>query len=392
MANPLKDKLAIVGLGTTPYGRSLADTDRALALQACREAVLDAGLSPKDIDGICGGGRQISLDFMRTGLGTGELTWWSAGPVWVFSFNIMECMAALAAGFCNYALTFRATSRGPGNSHSAARDIFRARAATLGNQGAGAEGQLGRPYAGVPSFDGWMARYLYEYKATREDFGLIAINARSNAALNPHATNRTPITMEDYLSARMIREPMCLLDMDLPIDGADAVIITTAERAKDLKKKPVYIHAMTAGLPENEESSTDLQHFAQHVVAKVLWGRSDLKLEDMDIAFPYDGFTIINMMWIEAMGWCGPGEGGAFMRQNWDKKENRIKVNGRMPFNTHGGSLNDGATQGCGHTREAILQLRGEAGARQVPDCEATLLMPGGFFSVNLPSGFILRT
>jgi acetyl-CoA acetyltransferase len=379
--NPVKDRVAIVGVGTTEFARDLGGkTQRGLAAEACRNAILDAGLTAKDIDGMCGP-PGLTPEYVQEGVGIPELTWWGVSASPVHLFRVVDALNAVFSGACDIAVAYQAVYRGPGNSRSAARDPFRARAARGGGHSPTA--QFYMPYGGMNSgYAGWMARYLHGYGATREDFGLIAINERSNAALNDRAVLRAPITMEDYLAARMIREPMCLLDMDLPIDGGDALVITTAERARDLRKKPVYIHAAAYGqVPRTEEDqAVDLRHFGQQVAVNALWRKSDLALGDMDIFFPYDGFSIIAMSWIENVGYCARGEGGAFLRHHWDEKEKRVKVNGRVPFNTHGGALNEGANQGSGHLREAVLQLRGEAGPRQVPDCKAALVTPGGFF------------
>jgi acetyl-CoA acetyltransferase len=242
------------------------------------------------------------------------------------------------------------------------------------------------------AYTAWASRYLYEYGATREDFGLVSINARSNGSRNPLATLRDPITMEDYLTARMIREPFCMLDMDIPADGADAFVVTTAERAKDLARPPVLVHAATTGTAPctAEEQLPGLGHHGQHVVTKSLQAKSDLWLSDVDVFLPYDGFTIITLGWIENLGWCEPGGAGAFLREHWDKATDRVLINGRIPMNPHGGALAEGATRGSGYVREAVLQLRQDAGERQVPGASTALLAVGGFFFNS--QGMILRT
>ena len=392
--NPMKDQVAIAGLGYTRYGRNLeGKTAGSLAIEACKNAILDAGLSPKDIDGMAG---SVSIPWLSESLGVEGLTWWGSGGV--FTFPVVAAATAVFSGQCTYALVFHAQYRNAGRSQSASRDAMRVRISSAGGGGGG--GSPTQPFyspyargAGVAAgfYAGWMSRYIYEYKAKREYFGLMAINCRTNAGMNDHAVMRSPMTMEDYLDARMVREPMGMLDMDLPVDGADAFVITTAERAKDLKTKPVYLHAASFGQtahPEDDQA-IDLRHMGQHVALDSLWSKSDLKLKDADVFLPYDGFTIITLNWLENVGYCAKGEAGPFMESNWDKAENRVKINGRVPINTHGGSLSDGATQGAGHTREAVIQLRGDAGQRQVPNAKAALITPGGFF-IN-SSAMILR-
>src|SRR5262249_17090437 len=193
---------------------------------------------------------------------------------------------------------------------------------------------------------------------------------------------RDPITMDGYLAARMIREPLNLFDMDYPIDGADALVITTADRAKDLPNRPVLIHAAVEGQTSHavEEDMPDLTHTGLQVAATNLWARSRLSLEDVDVFLPYDGFSIISLKWFESIGYCGEGEAGAFIEDNWNRDANRIEIGGRIPVNPHGGSLSEGASQGDGHIREAVRQLRGESGARQAKGARAALVAPGGFF------------
>jgi acetyl-CoA acetyltransferase len=131
----------------------------------------------------------------------------------------------------------------------------------------------------------------------------------------------------------------------------------------------------------NEEDQTvSLRHNGQQVVIETLKAKSDFWIEDIDVYFPYDGFTPITLNWIDNAGWCKPGEAGAFLRQHWDEKAQRVLIDNRIPVNPHGGSLSEGATQGSGHIREAVHQLQGLAGDRQVTDARRALITAGGFF------------
>ena len=252
----------------------------------------------------------------------------------------------------------------------------------------------GRQIPGLASsYSGWMQRYMYEYGAKREDFGRLAISNRSYAADNPRAIFHEPLTMDEYLGARMVREPMCMLDMDIPIDGADAVVVTTAERARDLKKPPVLIHAATYGqvIHGEDDQMPGLRNLSKHAVARNLWPRSELALADMDIFFPYDGFSVIMMNDIEVAGYCGPGEAPDFVKSHWDAKTNRLKIDGKILVNPHGGALSEGGNQSAGHIREATTQLRGDAGARQSPHpVKNALLISGSLFFNTV--GLVLRT
>jgi acetyl-CoA acetyltransferase len=223
---------------------------------------------------------------------------------------------------------------------------------------------------------------MHEFGVPKEHFGYVAINDRTNAAANPAAAMREPITMDDYLSARMIRWPLCILDMDVAVDGADAFVITTAERARDLPHPPVLVNAVATGMVDKneEDQSPSLRRHGQHVTVDALRQKGDFWIDDIDVYFPYDGFTIITLNWFENVGFCKPGEAGAFLRDNWDHDSNRVLIDGTIPVNPHGGALSEGGTQGSGHIREAVHQLQGLAGDRQVPDARRALVTAGGFF------------
>jgi acetyl-CoA acetyltransferase len=302
-------------------------------------------------------------------------------------------MNAVYTGAADVVLAYHSVYRSPMFSRSAANDPFRRMGfAGGGGGGAGGDGFGPDSIGGAVGYTAWAGRYLHEYHASRETFGYIAINDRTNAAQNPAAALRDPITMDDYLAARMIRWPLCLLDMDVPVDGADAFIVTTAERARDLARPPVLIHACTQGMvAQNEEDQTpSLRDHGQHVVIDSLRKKSDIWIDDIDVYFPYDGFSFITVSWIENSGWCGLGEARDWIEDNWDADAGRIVIAGKIPVNPHGGALSEGGTQGSGHTREAIHQLQGLAGDRQVPGASKALITAGGFF-FNA-QGCVLRT
>jgi acetyl-CoA acetyltransferase len=292
--------------------------------------------------------------------------------------HIATAAAAVHAGLCETVLVYHAAYRAAWNTGSALKDPFR-RIATPGLT----EPQPGPDTmaAGV-GYTGWASRYIHEFGIKREDFGIVALNARANAARNPNAAMRTPMTMDDYLSARMIREPLCLYDMDVAVDGGDAFIVTTAQRARDLALPPVLINAAVLGqvAPNEEDQTTSLRANGQQVVVDTLKAKSDFWIDDIDVYFPYDGFTPITLNWFENVGWCKPGEAGEFLREHWNAAEGRVLIDGRIPVNPHGGSLSEGATQASGHIREAVHQLQGLAGERQVPNAQRALITAGGFF------------
>lgn len=382
--NPMRDRVAIVGVHSEPYVRDRGMSHNAMALEACIGAVRDAGLTAGDIDGVCGS--QIPAHSIVSGLRLPAVTWWANVAI-PFTAHVIEAVGAIASGVCDTVLAYHSTYRASGTSRTAAADPFRARSGPGFNVMSKNPDSIG----GAVGYAAWASRYLHEYGAKREHLGLVAINDRTNAGKNPHAALRKPLSMEEYLAGRMVRDPFTIFDMDYPVDGADAFVITTVERARDLAKKPVLVHAATVGMTGRslEDQMPDLRSQGQQVVAENLWRRSEVTRDDCDLFFPYDGFTVIALSCFEVMGYCGYGEAGPFLEDNWNTQRNRIEIGGRIPVNTHGGSLSDGGTQGVGHIREAALQLRGEANARQVPDAKTALITPGGFF-FNA-GGLILR-
>jgi acetyl-CoA acetyltransferase len=387
--NPIKDKVAIVGLGSTGYVRdSSGSTQAALALRACRDAIRDAGVAKSEVDGVVG--TAPPAPYVVSGLGLHDVTYYTT-EITPFASAVIQAANAVFAGSCEVAVAYHAVYRTPATSRSAAKDPFRRMRA-----GGGALRRDPELVDGGVAYTAWASRYLYETKAEREDLGYIAVNDRTNAERNPLAVMREPLTLTDYANARMIREPLSLLDMDVPVDGADAVVITTAERARHLRHKPVYLHATALGITSpgcwfgHEDQGGGLDHHGQQVVISELRGKSDFWLDAVDVYYPYDGFSFITLSWLENAGWCKRGEAGDFLRQHWDTAGNRILIDGRIPVNTHGGGLSEGATQGSGHIREAVSQLRGTAGERQVDGARTALVTPGGFFFNS--QGLVLRS
>ena len=372
-----KDRVAIANASTTGFVAKNSDrSPMSLAAEACIAVLRDTGLSAADVDGICGS--IPSAPAVQAALGIQDVRWF-ANPVIPFGNHVVAAVAAVCSGMAEVVLAYHTAYRMAWNTASALRDPFR-RGLTPGTAPDGGTGP--DTLAGAAGYAAWASRYIHEYATPREHFGYVALNDRVNALRNPVAAMRSPMTMDDYLSARMIRQPLCLLDMDVPVDGADAFVVTTAERARDLPHPAVLVHAATLGMiaEHEEDQQPSLARTGQHVVIETLRAQSDLWIDDVDVYFPYDGFTIITLGWLEATGWCGPGEAGAFLESHRDAATGRVLINGRVPINPHGGALSEGGTQGSGHVREAVLQLQGRAGNRQVPGAKTALVTPGGFF------------
>lgn len=375
--SPALDQVAVCGIGTTPYSRDAGKSLRKLTLEAAMAAIRDAGLVAHDIDGIVGSTSTMDSHAVQSALGIREIAW-SVNLRIPFTAMVMQATNAILAGVCNTVLAYHATFRTAGTSRAAASDPLRARLDLADSRPDSDPDQVTAPVGhGL-----WARRYIEEFGAKREHLGLVAINSRSNARLNPHAAIRAPLTMDEYLTASPLRAPLTKFDMDYPIDGADAFVITRLQQARSLPQPPVLIHAVTQGLIPyaSIDQLPNLRYTGQDVTMKHLWERSEISLSDVDLFLPYDGFTIISLKWLEAVGYCEVGEAGPFLEDNWNEAAQRIEIGGRIPVNTHGGSLSEGGLQGANHVREAVVQLRGQAGERQVSRAGAALVTLGTFF------------
>lgn len=396
--HPLKDTIAVVGLGSTDYGRDLQRSHLSLGIEAAVKAIRDSGLDKQEIDGICGSGMtplaQGGAGFLslQGALGIERCTWGINS--WLGS-AFVHAAAAVAAGLCDAVLVVQTYLREPGMSRSANADPFRralSKFADVGGDIGGSDFAKRWVHSGEP-YAAWMKRYMHDYGTNKDAFAYMAVNNRSHGSRNPAAVMQQPITLEDYHASRTIWDPMQIYDMDVPVDCAEAHVITTAERARDLPNKPVYIHAMSLGgtrcgeFYENTLSWTENAHW---VAAQGLWDRSDLRLPNVDIFFPYDGYTIDAIGCVEAVGYCKPGEAGDFLKSNWDPVRNILLLNGKTPVTTHGGGLALGRAGGANFYSEAVRQLRGTEASRQVDGAKSALINIGSFF--HDPSAVMLRT
>lgn len=237
---------------------------------------------------------------------------------------------------------------------------------------------------GAASPANWIAlcasRYFATYGASRNLLAAIAIGARSNAALNPEAIFSRPIEHEDYFNARIISSPFGLLDCDAPCDGAIALVVSAVDSAKDLRHRPVLVEAVGTRIAEPQSWDQGTLTHQPNIFgpAAHLWSRTGLAPQDIDVALLYDGFTFNVVSWLEALGFCGIGEANSFIDGG-----RTIARDGTLPVNPHGGHLAAGRTNGYGHLREAILQLRGDAAARQIAGCNVALVSNGGGIPAN---------
>jgi acetyl-CoA acetyltransferase len=220
----------------------------------------------------------------------------------------------------------------------------------------------------------WAQHHFDTYGTSRDQLAWVALNGRRHAASNPDAIFREPMSMDEYLGARMISDPLGLYDCDVPADGAHAFVISHRDHHRDADAA-VFIEALGAARPHTSSWAfwPDLGEMAAHRAAEQLWSRTTLCPTDVDVASLYDGFSIFVLLWLEALGFCAKGEGGAFLEGG-----ERTSLTGDLPLNTSGGQLSEGRYVGFGHVYEICQQLRGRAGDRQVSDAAVGLVSGGG--------------
>ncbi len=361
-----RDKCAVAGIGQTEFSRDSGRSVLSLATEASLKAIADAGLTPADIDGVvrCDYDTVTSYS-LAAALGASNLRYWAdTGPGGVAPCMMMGlAMGALLSGQARAVLAFRSL-----NGRSETR---------LGGKGASGEPQV---VGGFGSYDelylpfglqtagqtfALMARrHMIEFGTTPEQLGAVALACREHANRTPHAMMRDrPLTLEAYLASPMVSTPLRLFDFCLESDGACAVVITTAERAKDLPQPPVLIRAVAGGAPRDlrpgmmfpvvtREDPTEL---GGRAAGAELWRRAGVGPEEVDIAQLYDCLTISVILQLEAFGFCGRGEGGPFAASG------ALRNGGRLPINTGGGHLSEGYVHGMNHIVQAVRQLRGTA-------------------------------
>jgi acetyl-CoA acetyltransferase/uncharacterized OB-fold protein len=380
-----EDKAALTGIGMSPIGRRLMQLPLSLTVQACEAAIADAGLTFDDIDGLSTYPGPLNV----AGMGEGGVTaleaalgirpTWHNGTMETFGpgGSVISAMLAIACGLARHVLCFRT--------------LWEATNSELMKQGK-ITPSMGRMSGWQMPFGATSAahtlamnaqRHFHRYGTTKETLGWIALNQRANAELNPTAIYRSPMTMDDYLNARPITTPFGLYDCDVPCDAAIAVIVSAVDAARDMPKPPVFVEAVGTQIIERIDwDQSTLTHEPQVLgQAAHMWTRTSLRPADVDVAELYDGFTFNCLSWIEALGFCGIGEAREFL----DGGKN-IARDGQLPLNTHGGQLSHGRTHGMGLLHEAITQLRGEAGDRQVVDARVGVVSSGGL----TPSGVLL--
>jgi acetyl-CoA acetyltransferase/uncharacterized OB-fold protein len=372
------------GVGRSAMGRRLLRDPLSLTVDACLAAVADAGLALEDIDGLSTYPGGVGMGMSEGGITAVEEAL-RLRPTWINGGGdipgpggaVVQAMLAVAGGLCRHVLCFRT--------------VWESTYAALGlrtpsGRVSGPMQEWRAPF-GAMSAANWIGmnanQYLHRYGATREMLGWIALNGRANAARNPAAIYRDPMTMDDYLSARVITTPFGLYDCDVPCDASIAVVVSSADVAADLPKPAVRIEAVGSQITERVSWDQDTITHEPQVLGQSahLWTRTDLRPADVDLALVYDGFTFNAVSWLEALGFCDLGEA-----KDWLDGGRRIALDGDLPVNPHGGQLSEGRTHGFGFLYEAMVQLRHEAGERQVAGAQTAVVTSGG----GTPSSVLL--
>jgi len=371
-------KAAIVGIGQTEFSKNSGRSELRLACEATLAALADAGLEPRDVDGFATFTMDNNPEIeVARALGTGPLRFFSrihfgGGAACAV---VMQAALAVAGGAADVVVCYRAM-----NERSQQRfgtgTIPRAGVATTETAHFGWYAPFG-----LMTPASWVAmqaqRYLHEYGATTEDFGRVSVACRRHAATNPVAWfHGKPITLEEHQASRWIVRPLRLLDCCQESDGGVAIVVTSPERARDGRQRPVVIRAAAQGASVDQQMMTsyyrdaigDLPEMA--FVAQQLYRQSGLGPKDFQTAVIYDHFTPFVLSQLEAFGFCGRGEAKDFIR------DGRIEIGGALPINTHGGQLGEAYIHGMNGIAEGVRQVRGSA-VNQVKGTEHVLVTAG---------------
>jgi acetyl-CoA acetyltransferase len=376
----MRDRGAIVGVGATPQGKLPGSTALSLGVQAFQRALDDSGLRKDQIDGLLTFSGQTAPEGQQNYLRMGETL--GINPRWTGTMY----MGGATAG----ALVQQAVLAIEAGMASHVACIYGDAAATGGGvfnraQGWGDSSSIWGFMAAAANSAITAARHMAVYGTTSRQLGEIAVACRYHASLNPDAVMRKPITIEEHQASRWIVEPLHLLDCCLVSDGGVCIIVSSAERARDLKQPPVLISGMGQGYTTQILEREDWW-YAPHQKDAVqdAYRMAGVGAKDIDVAQLYDNFTSSVLLWLEHGGFCAPGEAGAFVEGG------RIRLGGELPVNTAGGNLSESFMEGWLHIVEGVRQMRGHCGPRQVADAE-TCLVTGRGMALNCANALVLR-
>jgi len=360
----IKGKAAVAGVYEHPLRWAPHKTQYQIMAESARGALDDAGLSIKDVDGLFTSGvsgmgivslaehLNLNPDFLDSNSIGGSS----------FVSHTAHAAAAIAAGYCNVALILY------GSKWSSDRFAIGTGGAGGGDPSEQFENCYGPTTVGDYALTA--QRHMHEFGTTSEQLAEIAVTMRRHASMNPLAKFRDPITVEDVMTSRIVSSPLHLLDCCMISDGGGAVVVTSAERARDLKKKPVHLLGAAEACYHTSAGVRDLTNAAAKQSGPKALERAGVAHKDINMAMIYDSFTITVLVTLESLGFCKKGEGGAFVQNG------RIGLGGALPINTDGGGLssNHPGMRGIFLVIEATKQLRGECGDRQVKDCKIAMV------------------
>ncbi|WP_019633147.1 lipid-transfer protein [Actinomadura atramentaria] len=372
----LSGKAAVAGIGATEFSKESGRSELRLAAEACLDALADAGLAPADVDGLVTFTADANSEIaVQRELGIPALRFFSRVDYGggAACGTVAHAAMAVATGQADVVVCYRAFNERSGHRFGQASPSQRA-------DSTGLEFSWHLPF-GFATPAAWVAmharRYMHEYGATSEDFGRVAVAMRAHAATNPRAWfHGRPITLEEHQASRWIVDPLHLLDCCQESDGAVAIVVTSAERARDLPHPPAVIRAAAQGTGPDQMMmfgyyTGDLAALpAMRTVGDALWRQSGLTPADVRTAILYDHFTPFVLIQLEELGFCGRGEAADFVR------ERGIGLAGALPLNPHGGQLGEAYIHGMNGIAEAVRQVRGTA-ANQVDGVEHVLVTAG---------------
>ena len=367
----------ITGVGQSEVGVKLTRPPLLLTVDAVREALSEAGLTIGQIDGVSTypgrsgamlGFSPVGADELIDALGI-RATWHAGGSELSSQLGaVVGAAMAVRTGQARHVICFRTV-------YEAAALARPNEYPPLRRETVDGYSQWFAPFNAISAAN-WTAQYamrhVERYGMTREQLAQIALTDRAHSTLNPRALVRKPLTMDEYMSARMISTPFCLYDCDRFTDASTVLIVSAGEAIDEVSCTPIRIAAM-AGTVERH-SWDQAEWMACYPTGTDLWKRTDYKPADVDTAQLYDGFSFQAIAWLEGLGFCGVGEGGQFIEGG-----KRIALNGELPLNTFGGQIGGGRLHGFGFAHEAVVQLRGKGGARQIPgDPRVAVAASGG--------------
>ena len=368
----------ITGIGMSEVGVRLTRSPLGLTLDAVREAIADAGLTLDQIDGVSTypgkmstflGFSPVSSDDVIEILGLNTRWHIGAAEATAQLGAIAEAAMAVKAGLARHVLCFRTVYEAAALARPDEFPPMERRKDVSGNS------QWVSPF-GAFSAANWTAhfamRHMKRYGLTREQLAQVALNDHANAARNPRAIVKKPLTMDEYMAARMISSPFCLYDCDRFTDASTVLIVSAGDALDEIKTTPIRIAASAGSV---ERYSWDQAEWASaYPTGRDLWKNTDYTAKDVDTVQFYDGFAFQPITWLEGLGFCDVGEGGQFLEGG-----KRIALDGELPMNTGGGQLGWGRLHGFGFAYESVVQLRGEGGERQIAgDPKVAVATSGG--------------